>query len=69
MLDLKAKSNTLKLTPTENRLLGLSLGKAVANFYKDENNLKEFRKQEENLKKEVKEFETKRSARRKAQEG
>ena len=69
MLDLKAKSNTLKLTPTENRLLGLSLGKAVANFYKEENNLKEFRKQEENLKKEVKEPETKRSARRKAQEG
>lgn len=67
MLDLKAKSNTLKLTPTENRLLGLSLGKAVANFYKDENNLKEFRKQEENLKKEVKSLEAKRDSGKKEQ--
>lgn len=50
MLDLEAKISDLNLTPSEKRLFGLSLGEAIAKFYKDETNLKAFQKEEENLK-------------------
>lgn len=69
MLDLEAKTNSLNLTPSEKRLFGLSLGEAIANFYKDETNLKEFRKEEENLKKKVKRLEAKRDSGKKEQKG
>lgn len=67
MLDLEAKVSDLNLTPSEKRLFSLSLGEAIAKFYKDETNLKAFQKEEENLKKEVKRLEAKRDSGKKEQ--
>lgn len=67
MLDLETKTNTLNLTASEQRLFSLSIGGAISKFYEDENNLKNFQKEEENLKKEVKRLEIKRDSRKKEQ--
>ena len=67
MLDLKVKTNTLNLTASEKRLFSLAIGGAIAKFYKDETNLKNFQTEEENLKKEVKRLEVKRDSGRKEQ--
>lgn len=67
MLDLETKTNTLNLTASEQRLFSLAIGGAISKFYEDENNLKNFRKEEENLKKEVKRLEIKRDSRKKEQ--
>lgn len=69
MLELEAKISDLDLTPTEKRLFGISIGKVIAKFYENKDNLETFRKQEEKFKKEIERLEAKRDSKKKEQKG
>lgn len=60
MLDLKAKSNTLKLTPTQEKLFFLQMGEIIANHFQNPANLEKFEQEKEKFNKGVKDLETKR---------